>query len=128
MYRSLVHILSQRRFILCLFLLLQSLGSVAGAFEPLYIQRFISAVVNISDHSTRYILEIFLVLAILYLASGAAQGLAGYVMSSMSSGILKELRIAFFSKISRLPISYFRTVNQGEFVSKFNVDWAIPNG
>jgi ABC-type multidrug transport system fused ATPase/permease subunit len=122
MYRSLVHILSQRRFILCLFLILQSLGSVAGAFEPLYIQRFISAVVNISDHSTRYILEIFLVLAILYLASGAAQGLAGYVMSVMSSGILKELRIAFFSKISRLPISYFRTVNQGEFVSKFNVD------
>ena len=63
-----------------MFLVLQTIGSVAGAFEPLYIQRFISAIVTISDHRAEYVMGIFLAIAVLYLISGAAQGLGGYVI------------------------------------------------
>ena len=118
-----IHILKKSKYYIMLFLALQLTGSFAGALEPLYIQKFVSAVLNdLADIPYGSIMNIFLIMALIYLISITAQSVSSYIMSVISSGILKELRNAFFHKISKLPISYFRNVSQGEFVTRFNMD------
>lgn len=120
---QIIHILKKSKYLIILFLLLQLTGSITGSFEPLYLQKFISAAVSgFADTPHQSIMNIFMIMAIIYIISVAAQGFGTFVMSVVSSGILKDIRNAFFHKISKLPISYFRNVSQGEFVTKFNMD------
>ena len=123
MYKSLTNILIEKRVLLVSFLTLQLIASVIGAFQPLYTQKFFSAIVQgLENYPQKYMVGIFLMMALIYFVSSTARGLSSYAMSIIITGVSKDVRIAFFSKMSRLPISYFRNENQGEFVSKFNED------
>lgn len=116
-------VLRKSRLLLALFLAVEVAGSAAGAMEPAYLQAFMSAVIDgLGGASLHPIGWILAVMALLHLAGAACMGLSSYLMTVVSAGILKDIRKAFFLKMSRLPISYFREVSQGEFVTQFNMD------
>ena len=112
------------RWLLALFLAVEVAGSAAGAAEPSYLQAFMSTVLDGlgAGGTLQPVGGILLALAALHIAGAACLGASSYLMSVVSARLLKDLRSAFFMKMSRLPISYFREVSQGEFVTQFNMD------
>jgi ATP-binding cassette, subfamily B, multidrug efflux pump len=119
----LIHIVKKSASLVLIFFLLEILGSLAGALEPLYLQKFMSAAVSsFEGFAPAMMANLFLMLAVLYILASLAQGLSSYIMTLVSSKILRDIRNAFFAKISSLPIAYFRNVSQGEFVTKFTMD------
>lgn len=123
MHKLLFHILFRKKNLLILFLLLQVTGSIAGALQPLYIQKFVSGIVSgLENNPLDYMPRVFFILAALYLFGVLAQGWSSYVMTILSARTFEDVRIAFFKKTSRLPIAYFRNESQGEFISKFSMD------
>lgn len=123
MPKTLLAILAKHAPLLLGFVLVQAIGSIAGAIEPLYMQKILSALIAWTDSGGQGALfGLFGTLALLYLISISGQGGGAYIMTRLSAEIFKEVRQAFFSKISRLPLAFFRRENQGELVAKFNLD------
>jgi ABC-type bacteriocin/lantibiotic exporter with double-glycine peptidase domain len=108
---------------LAIVFVVQAASAGLGSIQPLFFQRIVSLVVSrrgafpMADG-----LRLLGSLTAVYLAAALLQALGGYVASSFSSGLLRELQVDFFDRISRLPLQRLQKQSAGELFTRFSAD------
>jgi len=111
------------RYSVALVLAVQMTCSVLVALQPYYYQEIVRLVV--SNRTNAFLsegLSILGLLAAIYLVVTLMQGLGGWVACRFSSNLLRQLQIAFFEQITRLPLQNIQHQAAGEFFTRFNSD------
>jgi ABC-type multidrug transport system fused ATPase/permease subunit len=102
---------------------LQAASAGLGSLQPLLFQRIVSLVVSRSGaFPMAQGLRILAWLTLVYLAVALLQALGGYVASLFASGLLRELQVDFFDRISRLPLQKLHKQSAGELFTRFSAD------
>ena len=104
-------------------LVVQAASAGLGSLQPWFFQRIVSLVV--SRHGAFPVAEglrLLECLALIYLAAALLQAVGGYAASWFSSGLLRELQVDFFDRISRLPLQKLQEESAGELFTRFSAD------
>ncbi len=103
------------------------IGSLAGVAGSLFLQKLID------DYITPMLLSAGLpdytpligaisIMAVIYLAGVLANWSYGFIMVSVSQGVMKKIRDDLFTHMQKLPIKYFDTRAHGDLMSHYTND------
>lgn len=123
MIRWAIKLVGRYRYSVALVLAVQMACSVLIALQPYYYQEIVRLVV--SNRANAFLskgLSILGLLAAIYLVITLLQGFGGYVACRFSSNLLRQLQIAFFDQITRLPLQNIQHQSAGEFFTRFSND------
>ncbi len=102
------------------------LSSIAGAISSLFLQSLIDDhIVPLLAMETPMftgLIRALGVIAVIYIVGVASSLIYNRVMVTIAQGTLKTIRDEMFSKMQRLPISYFDTHTHGETMSLYTND------
>ncbi|MFH2131033.1 MAG: ABC transporter ATP-binding protein [bacterium] len=102
--------------VFALILLTTGLGLIGPYLLGVAIDRFISV------QQAAGLGRIALLMLAVYLATNLFQALSGWIMSSVSQGVLNRLRRELFGQMQHLPISFFDRQPAGELMSRLTND------
>lgn len=116
------YISSEKRSLVFIFSLI-IIDSFIGLMAPYLIGKAVDYMADFqgTKNSSGLIIVIF-VLLISYIVSGGINIVEGRIMAKISQGIVRKLRVNLFSKLHKLPISFFDTHSHGEVMSRLTND------
>lgn len=116
------YISSEKRSLVFIFSLI-IIDSFIGLMAPYLIGRAVDYMADFqgTKNSSGLMIVIF-VLFISYIVSGGINIAEGRIMAKISQGIVRKLRVNLFSKLHKLPISFFDTHSHGEVMSRLTND------
>lgn len=124
--RLLSYIFSGYKFHFAAVVILIIISSVAGVRGSMFIQTVLDdfVVPMIKTHSTDFLPLLYAILQMLgiYAAGVMASFLFNRIMIVVGQGVLRDIRDDMFSRMQKLPISYFDSHSHGDTMSRYTND------
>ena len=125
--RILSYVGKEYKFLIIVVFVCIIIGSLAGVAGSLFLQKLID------DYITPMLLSAGLpdytpligaisIMAVIYLAGVLANWSYGFIMVSVSQGVMKKIRDDLFTHMQKLPIKYFDTHAHGDLMSHYTND------
>ncbi len=109
--------------VVLIFILISSLAGVAGSlFTKTLIDDYISPMLASPIPDFAPLLKALFSMALIYMAGVISIFLYNRLMVSVAQGILKQIRDEMFTKMQKLPISYFDSHPHGDTMSRYTND------
>ncbi|MBO3086188.1 ABC transporter ATP-binding protein [Cellulomonas fengjieae] len=105
---------------LAVFLGLIALEAAAGAVTPLLFKTLIDD--GIAAGSTRVVLTIAAVVAVLAIVGAGLSVADRWVSSQVGEGLIRDLRTEVFDHVQRMPLAFFSRAKTGALVQRLNGD------
>lgn len=116
------YISSEKKSLVFIFSLI-IVDSLIGLTAPYLIGKVIDYMAEFQGtKDSSGLITVIFVLLTSYLISGGINITEGRIMAKVSQGIVRKLRESLFSKLHKLPISFFDTHSHGEVMSRLTND------
>ena len=105
---------------LTLFLVTIVVGAVIGVAPPLLLQRIIDD--GVLQGNTRVVVTLAIVVGVLAIADVAIGLLQTWCSSRIGEGLIRDLRIQVFDRVTAMPLAFFSRTHTGQLVSRLQSD------
>jgi len=125
--RILSYVGKEYKFLIIVVFVCIIIGSLAGVAGSLFLQKLIDDYITpmllsagLPDYTP--LIGAITIMAVIYLAGVLANWSYGFIMVSVSQGVMKKIRDDLFTHMQKLPIKYFDTHAHGDLMSHYTND------
>ncbi|MDR1116898.1 MAG: ABC transporter ATP-binding protein/permease [Oscillospiraceae bacterium] len=121
-FKKLLRLISGSGILLAVTLLCAAVTSIASVLTTLYIGKTIDIVAGEGNVDFGGLAKALIILAVLYGLFSVFQWFVSVLANKLAYKTSMDLRLKLFSKLGRLPVSYFDSHRHGDIVSRFTND------
>ena len=105
---------------LVLFLTMIVLGAVIGVAPPLLLQRIIDD--GVLQGNLRLVIILAIIVGVLAILEGGVGLIQTWCSSRIGEGLIRDLRVQVFDRVTSMPLAFFSRTHTGQLVSRLQSD------